>query len=273
MSPPTIVSRALARSGLVPLEAKILLGHVLGRDRAWLAAHGDAPLTREQVSAFESLTRRRHDGEPVAYLTGRREFFGLEIEVTREVLIPRPETELLVEHALAAIPAGTPSRVLDLGCGSGAVALAIARERPRASVLGADVAPAAVELARRNAQRLAIANATFLASDWFEAVPLQSFEVIVANPPYVAEADPHLEQGDLRFEPPLALTPGADALSAIRTIVTAAPAYLAAGGALALEHGHDQADAVRALLGAAGFGEVRSARDLAGILRVTSGRK
>jgi release factor glutamine methyltransferase len=273
MSPPTNVSAALALSGLIPLEAKILLAHVLQRDRAWLAAHGDAMLTREQLQAFESLARRRHDGEPVAYLTGRREFFGLEIEVTRDVLIPRPETELLVEHALGAIPAGVPSRVLDLGCGSGAVALAIARERPRANVLGADVARAAVELARRNAQRLEIANATFLASDWFEAIARRSFEVIVANPPYVAEADPHLEQGDLRFEPPLALTPGADALSAIRTIVTTAPAYLVPDGVLALEHGHDQADAVQALLAGAGFRDVRSARDLAGILRVSSGRR
>ena len=273
MSPPTNVSAALALSGLIPLEAKILLAHVLQRDRAWLAAHGDASLTREQLQAFESLSRRRHDGEPVAYLTGRREFFGLEIEVTRDVLIPRPETELLVEHALGAIPADVPARVLDLGCGSGAVALAIARERPRANVLGVDVARAAVELARRNALRLEIANATFLASDWFEAIERQSFEVIVANPPYVAEADPHLEQGDLRFEPPLALSPGADALSAIRTIVNAAPAYLVPDGVLALEHGHDQADAVRVLLAGAGFRDLRSARDLAGILRVSSGRR
>jgi release factor glutamine methyltransferase len=272
MSAPAIVSRALARSGLIPLDAKVLLGHVLGRDRAWLAAHGDATLTREQLAAFESLTRRRHGGEPIAYLTGRREFFGLEIEITREVLIPRPETELLVDHALAVIPAGAAVDVLDLGCGSGAVALAIAHKRPQARVLGTDLAPQAVELARRNAQRLGIANATFLVADWFEAVPRQSFGLIVANPPYVAEADPHLEQGDLRFEPPLALTPGADALSAIRTIVAAAPAYLAPGAALALEHGHDQAAAVHALLGAAGFIEVRSVRDLAGILRVTHGR-
>jgi len=273
MSPPLTVSRALACSGLVPLDAKVLLAHVLGQDRAWLAAHGDAALTHEQASTFESLTRRRRDGEPVAYLVGRREFFGLEIEVTREVLIPRPETELLVEFALAAIPEEAPSRVLDLGCGSGAVALAIARERPLASVLGTDLAPPAVELARRNAQRLAIANATFLASNWFAAVPRQRFELIVANPPYVAEDDPHLAQGDLRFEPPLALTPGEDALSAIRAIVAAAPAYLAHRGALALEHGHDQAEAVQTLLGAAGFRELRSARDLAGILRVTFGRR
>ena len=273
MSPPLTVSRALARSGLVPLEAKILLAHVLGRDRAWLAAHGEAALTREQASAFEALARRRREGEPVAYLTGRREFFGLEIEVTRAVLIPRPETELLVEFALAVIPEETPSRVLDLGCGSGAVALAIARERPLASVLGADLAPAAVELARRNARRLAIANATFVASDWFAAVPRQSFELVVANPPYIAGDDPHLAQGDLRFEPPLALTPGDDALSAFRAIVAAAPGYLAPHGALALEHGHDQAEAVQALLGGTGFREIRSARDLAGILRVTSGRR
>jgi release factor glutamine methyltransferase len=267
------VSPVLTASGLVPLEAKILLAHVLGCDRAWLTAHGDAVLSPEQASAFEALARRRRRGEPVAYLTGRREFYGLEIEVTPEVLIPRPETEALVEEALAAIPPGAPARVLDLGCGSGAVALAIAHERPRASVLGADVAPAAVELARRNVRRLALANAAFVVSDWFAAIPRERFAVIVANPPYVAEADAHLDEGDLRFEPRLALTPGADALAAIRGIVAAAPAYLAAGGLLALEHGFDQADAAQTLLRAAGLRDVRSVRDLAGIQRVTSGRR
>jgi release factor glutamine methyltransferase len=266
------LSRALAMSGLIPFEAKMLLAHVLGRDRAWISAHGDDAMTREQLSSFEALADRRRKGEPVAYLTGKREFFGLELEITPDVLIPRPETELLVEHALSWIGADARARVLDLGCGSGAVALAIAKERPQSRVLGADVAPAAIELAQRNAQRLAIANVSFVVADWFEGVPRESFEVIAANPPYVAEGDPHLDQGDLRFEPSVALTPGGDPLAAIRAIVAAAPGHLAWRGALALEHGHNQSEAVQQLLSEAGFSDVRSARDLAGIFRVTCGR-
>jgi release factor glutamine methyltransferase len=266
------ISHALASSGLIPFEAKILLAHVLGCERAWIAAHGDAQLTREEATRFEALARRRREGEPVAYLTGRREFFGLELEITRDVLIPRPETELLVEKALSWIPAESAAAVLDLGCGSGAVALAIAHERPRARALGADVAPAAVELARRNAERLAIANALFIEADWFAGVPGQAFEVIVANPPYIAEDDPHLGRGDLRFEPRAALSPGGDALASIRAIIAGAQDYLGAGGVLALEHGHDQAPAVQELLVDAGFVDASSARDLAGIFRVTWGR-
>ena len=273
MSPPSTISRALALSGLVPLEAKILLAHVLGRDRAWLAAHGDAPLSRDDAMSFDALARRRREGEPVAYLTGRREFYGLDLEITPDVLIPRPETELLVEQALSWIAADAPARVLDLGCGSGAVALAIARERPGARVLGVDVAPAAVALARRNAERLAIGNASFIVADWFDGVPREAYEVIVANPPYVAENDPYLGEGDLRFEPLVALTSGPDGLSAIRVIAAEAPEYLAQRGALALEHGHDQSPAVQELLTQAGFTEVRSWRDLAGIFRITCGRR
>jgi release factor glutamine methyltransferase len=265
------VSSALALSGLVPFEAKILLAHVLDRDRAWIAAHGDEPLSRDQANAFETLARRRREGEPVAYLTGRREFFGLALEITQDVLIPRPETELLVERALSWIGPDATVRVLDLGCGCGAVTLAIARERPHSRVLGVDVSPAAVELAQRNATRLAIPNASFTVSDWFAGVPREAFDVIVANPPYVADDDPYLKEGDLRFEPPLALTPGADALAAIDMIVDAAPSRLSAHGALALEHGHDQSPAVQALFAKAGFGDVRSWRDLAGIFRVTTG--
>jgi release factor glutamine methyltransferase len=265
------VSRVLALSGLVPFEAKILLAHVLGRDRAWVAAHGDAPLSRDEASAFEAIARRRREGEPVAYLTRRREFFGLDLEITPEALIPRPETELLVERALSSIEADASVLVLDLGCGSGAVALAIARERPRSRVLGVDLAPGAVELAKRNGERLAIGNATFVVADWFDGVPREAFDVIVANPPYVAEDDPYLKEGDLRFEPPIALTPGPDALAAIRTIIEAAPAHLAPRGALALEHGHDQSAAVQTLFSKAGLTDVRSWRDLAGIFRVTTG--
>jgi release factor glutamine methyltransferase len=268
---PATVSAALALSGLVPFEAKLLLAHVIDRDRAWLAAHGDAQLTREQALAFDALARRRREGEPVAYLTGRREFFGLDLEITRDVLIPRPETELLVELALTWLGKDASGAVLDLGSGSGAVALAIASHQPRSAVVGTDVSAAAVALARRNAMRLGIANATFIESDWFARLPPRRFELIVANPPYVAEEDPHLGRGDLRFEPAAALESGSDGLDAIRAIVTAAPGYLAARGALALEHGHDQAVAVHTLLCASGWRDVASARDLAGIARVTYG--
>jgi len=266
------VSAALAMSGLVPFEARLLLAHVIDRDRAWLAAHGEAPLTRDQALAFDALARRRRDGEPVAYLTGRREFFGLDLEITRDVLIPRPETELLVELALSWLGKNASARVLDLGSGSGAVALAIARELPQAGVVGADLSAAAVALARRNAERLGIGNVTFVESDWFLRLPPERFALVVANPPYVAEEDPHLGRGDLRFEPVSALASGGEGLDAIRAIVVAAPGYIEPGGALAFEHGHDQAAAARALLRDAGFGEIASARDLAGIERVTYGR-
>jgi release factor glutamine methyltransferase len=272
MALPPTVSAALAVSGLNPLEAKLLLAHVLGRDRAWIAAHGDAALTSEQARAFDVLVRRRHDGEPIAYLTGRREFFGLDLEITPDVIVPRPETELLVELALAWLATDATEHVLDLGCGSGAVALAIAHERPRVTMLGADVSRAAVALARRNAGRLGIANAKFIESDWFERVPRERFAAIVANPPYIAEDDPHLQQGDLRHEPVGALSPGGDGLDAARAIVAAASGYLAPAAVLALEHGYDQAEAVQALMRDAGLVAVSSARDLAGIVRVTYGR-
>ena len=272
MHRPSTISAALALSGLLPLEAKLLLAHVLGRDRAWLAAHRDAALPADAARAFDALVRRRAAGEPVAYLTGRREFFRLDLEITPDVLIPRHETELLVELSLRWLASDERASVLDLGCGSGAVALAIAHERPNASVLGTDVAAAAVELARRNARRLAIENARFVQSDWFAALPRERFALIVANPPYVAVDDPHLSEGDLRFEPAVALVSGEDGLDAVRAIVTAAAEYLAAGAWLALEHGYDQAGAVRSLLRDRGFVSIASARDLAGIERVTYGR-
>jgi release factor glutamine methyltransferase len=272
VSAATSVSAALAKSGLVPIEARILLAHVLECDRAWLAAHGDAALSAAQASNFDALTRRRHNGEPVAYLTGHREFFGLDLEITPDVLIPRPETELLVGLALERIDGRDIARVLDLGSGSGAIALAIARQRPQARVLGIDASLQAVVLARRNAERLRIANTEFLQSDWFDQVPHEAFAQIVSNPPYVTDLDPHLREGDLRFEPPPALKGGPDGLASIRAIVARAPAYLAAKGWLLVEHGYDQADRVQALLREAGFGDVESRRDLAGILRVTIGR-
>ena len=272
MSMPFTISRALSASGLVPFEAKLLLAHVLGRDRAWLAAHADEAVTAEQAKAFDALARRRRDGEPVAYLIGRREFYGLDLEITPDVLIPRPETELLVELALARLPADREIRVLDLGTGSGAVALAIATARRKAQVVGTDVSSPALGLAARNAARLGIANVSFVESDWFEALPRERFDLVAGNPPYVAAGDPHLLEGDLRHEPQQALTSGGDGLNAIRAIVAAAPAHLAHGGWLLLEHGHDQAEAVSALFHDAGFADAGAARDLAGILRVSYGR-
>jgi len=266
-SSPTIVSRSLAASGLIPFEAKVLLGHVLRRDRAWLSAHGDQPMTANEAAAFDALARRRRDGEPIAYLTGRREFYGLDIEVTPDVLIPRPETELLVELALVRIDANEHTAVLDLGSGSGAIALAIASERPHSTVLGVDVSAAAVALARRNASRLHVGNVAFLESDWFSAVPKKRYDAIVAA------GDEHLSQGDLRFEPRAALAAGADGLSAIRAIIASAAAYLSPGAWLLIEHGYDQADAVVAMLRGAQFSEVQSRRDLAGIPRIALGRK
>jgi release factor glutamine methyltransferase len=267
------VSRALASSGLIPFEAKTLLGHVLQRDRAWLAAHADEAIEAQDAKAFDALARRRRDGEPVAYLTGRREFYGLELAITPDVLIPRPETELLVDLALVRIGVDPRSQVLDLGTGSGAIALAIAHERPNAEVLGVDASGAAVALARSNATRLQLGNATFVESDWFSAVPRKRYDTIVANPPYVRAGDAHLKEGDLRFEPEEALVAGVDGLKAIRAIVTSVAEYLAPGGWLLIEHGYDQAESVLSMLRDAQFEDVESRRDLAGIPRVAFGRR
>jgi release factor glutamine methyltransferase len=205
MNDAATVRRALAECGLAPLDAQVLLAHVMGRDRTWVAAHADDKLGREFAETFAALVARRRGGEPIAYLTGTREFWGLPLAVSPAVLIPRPETETLVEHALARLPSDRDVRVLDLGTGSGAIALAIAHERPRARVVATDMSSAALAIARENARRLAIANVEFVESDWYAAlsgtrhdVP---FDLIASNPPYVAPGDPHLTQGDVRFEP------------------------------------------------------------------------
>jgi release factor glutamine methyltransferase len=267
--------RALAQSGLVPLDAQVLLAHALGRDRAWLMAHASDPMARDDVDRFFALAKRRREGEPVAYLTGRREFWGLALAVTPAVLIPRPETETVLEAALARLPSDRSLRVLDLGTGSGAIALALAHERPLAHLTATDASDEALAVAAGNASRLGIANVRFARSDWYAQLPADAtpFDAIVTNPPYVAIGDPHLGQGDLRFEPSAALLAGPDGLAALRTIVAGARARLAASGWLVVEHGYDQAAAVRALFNAAGFEALASLRDLAGIPRVAAGRK
>jgi release factor glutamine methyltransferase len=266
------VREALAQSGLVPVDAQVLLAHAAGRDRAWLVAHRDDDLPKAQADAFFALAKRRRDGEPVAYLTGVKEFWGLPFRVSSAVLIPRPETETLVELALEWIPADAPARVLDLATGSGAVALSIAHERPRADVVATDVSPTALAVARDNAARLGLRNVAFVESDWWTAVD-GPFDVVVGNPPYVARDDPHLQEGDVRHEPRPALVPPGDALSALRVIIAGARKHLASGGALAVEHGYDQSEAVQDLFRAAGFKEVVVRRDLAGIPRVVGGRR
>jgi release factor glutamine methyltransferase len=268
----------LRASPLPPLEARILLGHVLGWRRTELITRSDEPLDAGRIASFQALEARRVAGEPVAQLIGAREFFGLDFEVTPDVLIPRPETELLVETALAALEGIARPCVLDLGTGTGAIAIAIASVRPDAQVWAVDRSGAALTVATRNAVRLLDAarpgGAVRLAqSDWYDALaPSLRFNVIVSNPPYIASGDPHLSEGDLRFEPRGALTDEADGLSAIRAIIAGAPARFAeSGGVLWLEHGYDQAAAVRALLEQAGFAAVRSECDLAGIERISGG--
>ena len=262
------VRQALAQAGLAPIDAQVLLAHVLGVGRAWLVAHATDPLAPRDVERFVTLARRRRDGEPVAYLTGTREFFGLALVVDRSVLIPRPETETLVECALRALPPDRALRVLDLGTGSGAIALAIAHERPHVEVIGVDASDAALAVAFRNAQRMKLANVRWLQSDWYEGLDGSGpFDLIASNPPYVSDSDPHLGEGDVRFEPAGALRAGPDGLAALRIVVAGAPARLADDGTLVVEHGFDQADAVRALVAAAGFADARTFRDLAGIPR------
>jgi release factor glutamine methyltransferase len=254
-------------------EAECLLAHVLDRPRAWLYAWPEHQPTPAQRAAFERLLAARVDGAPIAYLFGRRAFWTFDLEVTPAVLIPRPETELLVELALARLPAGKPLAVADLGTGSGAIALAIARERPASRVLATDVDVEPLAVACANARRLGLGNVAFAQGNWCAALGDARFDLIASNPPYVEDGDPHLAQGDLRHEPLRALASGADGLDAIRDIIAAAPRHLLPAGWLLLEHGHDQASRVRGLLAAHGFVEIASAVDLAGHERVSYGRQ
>jgi release factor glutamine methyltransferase len=254
------------------VDAEVLLQQVLRRSPSWLIAHADDVLSLADEQAFRELVRRRLDGEPVAYITGRRGFWSLELEVTPATLIPRPETELLVELVLARVSEEQPADVVDLGTGSGAIALAIGTERPQARILGIDASAAALEVAARNARRLCIPNVRFVEGDWLAPLQERRVDLIVSNPPYIEAADPHLAQGDLRFEPASALASGVDGLDDIRRIVADARAHLRPGGWLLFEHGWDQGEACRALLQAAGYAEVFTAQDLEQRDRVSGGR-
>lgn len=261
----------LQSSPLARIDSRLLLQHVLQVNHAWLIAHADEEVTEQQASIFSALQARRLQGEPIAYLLGQREFYGLPFQVNPAVLIPRPETELLVDLALARIPRHTPSCVLDLGTGSGAIAVAIAKHRPNAKVYATDQSASALTVAQHNAT-LHKVNVHFAVGNWFAAVVNQQFDLIVTNPPYIRDNDPHLMQGDLVFEPRSALTDhSTDGLHAIRHIIKQAPAYLQPNGALLLEHGYDQAIACRGLLSQHGFVQVKSVDDLAGIARVSMG--
>lgn len=264
------IAEVLRQAPLEPLEKRILLTQALGLSRIELITQSSRTLTAIEAQQVSALLQRRLDGEPIAYITGEREFYGLALHVTSDVLIPRPETELLVELALERMMHG--ARVLDLGTGSGAIAVAIAHARPDAEVTAVDVSPAALEVARSNALRHG-ASISFLHSDWYRGTNEKSFDLIVANPPYIEANDIHLEQGDLRFEPRGALTDGADGLAALRIIIRGAPNHLAPGGWLLMEHGYDQACHVRQLLDAQGFEDVQSWKDLAGIERVSGARR
>lgn len=255
------------------LEAQVLLAKALGVNRAYLIAHAEDIPDEASLNRYYAMLERRLAGEPVAYILGEKEFYGLSFQVGPAVLIPRPETELLVELALDRIPADRLACLLDLGTGSGAIAIALAKHRPLAVVTAVDRAPAALDIAKGNVVRHGLTNVSFLESDWFAAIADKTFDLIVSNPPYVADSDPHLAQGDVHFEPAGALKGGQSGLDCILKIASESGAHLHPGGWLLFEHGYDQATACREILLNLGFADVDSARDLAGIPRASYGRK
>ena len=253
------------------IEINLLCQQVLDVNRAWLITHESDALLPNQQTQIDALLNRRLVGEPIAYILGMREFYGLPLKATPATLIPRPDTETLVEVALDKIALHENLKVLDLGTGTGAIAFAIAKSCPQAQVTAVDFSAEALFVAKENVQNLGLERVRLLQSDWFSSLQGEKFDVIVSNPPYIPEDDAHLTQGDLRFEPITALASGQDGLDDIRCIVQAAPNYLNPNGWLMLEHGYDQAERVAALLKVHGFDEISHAPDLSGILRVTSG--
>ncbi len=271
-APPDTVNALLTGAGLDRADAKVLLRHALGCNDAWLIAHGTDRVDADICRRYREFVARRNDGEPVAYITGTREFFGRDFSVTPAVLIPRPETELLIERALQIIGADDEADVLDLGAGSGCIGISIAAERPHTRVTLIEKSPAALAVARDNASRWAPDNTVVNAGDWLAGVSGHRFHLVVSNPPYIAEDDPHLGQGDLRFEPTMALAAGPQGMDALRTIIGEAPRHLHPGGWLLLEHGYDQGESCREALYKAGFTGVFTETDLAGQPRVSGGQ-
>ena len=255
------------------LEAEILLSHVTGKSRTHFRAFAEAEVSAAEALRYQDLVEQRQSGQPMAYLTGTREFWSLNFEVTSDVLIPRPETELLVEIALEWVRSLPKPRLLDLGTGSGAIPVSIAKERPDANLTAVDVSPKALALAQKNAHRLGAPGIRFLLGDWLAALPsAEPFDLIVSNPPYISEQDGHLACGDLRFEPRSALASGPEGLDAIRTIVREARAFIKPGGGLALEHGFEQAPVIRAILADQGYHSIETRTDLQRHPRVTMAR-
>lgn len=253
------------------LEAELLLSHLLGKPRIHLVTWPEQELDPAQSAAFDQLVNQRLDGEPIAYLLGEREFWSLNLKVTPDVLIPRPETELLVEQALIALPADLPARVADLGTGSGAIAAALATERPNWRILATDASAAALGVAKRNFGELNLNVETRL-GEWCDALPdIAPFHLIVSNPPYIPDSDPHLKLGDVQREPLSALASGTDGLDDIRRIIDCTPAHFVKNGLLLMEHGYNQGEAVCSLLKEKGFSQVRTHRDLAGHERISGG--
>ena len=265
------VRRLAATSPSPRLDAELLLAHALGTSREGLYRLLRQPVPDATAARFAALVEARAGHQPVAYLTGEREFWSLRLAVTPDVLVPHPETELLVERALLRLPPGSPARVLDLGTGSGAIALAIARERPSAQVLATDRSAAALAVARGNAAQLGIDNITWLTSDWYAALPPRQFDLVVSNPPYIADDEWPATDPEIAFEPVAALRAGADGLDDLRVIIAGATDWLSPGGLLLVEHGHRQGALVRALFAQAGLAEVASEADLAGMERITEG--
>ncbi len=253
------------------LDAELLLAHSLGETRTYLMTWPDQALDEQQLAGFRSLLARRQAGEPIAYITGEREFWSLPLSVSPEVLIPRADTELLVELALERIPKDGELHIADLGTGSGAIALAIARERPRCHVVASDIAATALAVARFNAMQLGLSNIEYRLGSWLEALDEEMFDMILSNPPYIAENDPHLARGDVRYEPRHALSSGRDGLKDLRIIAKGARRHLREGGWLLVEHGYDQGEAVQRLMKKAGYSAVACHADLAGNDRVTVG--